>query len=288
MEGELKARGASKRMGLVPPYSKGGQAAHATFKANPGAVPVNSRQMVELAALVSARSPDLLQAGWPLPEDAAEDYWSAHKTRHAGWMTTLEQFRSLTSHEHGTRYMPLWRRTHRTVEEILCAEVLTRVWGATLVAYDRKWGDGRLEPIVRSVMGDQLDARNHAMRLLLDVAVIPWDEAAELDGLRRRTQRWIDLLVAPLLLDHDVEHFAFDPERSTDFAEAFAVGDAGENSAIAWSVLMPSLRLVFRRLDRPAPHWQSNQRIARAIIRCFPHGLLPPGYGERTCLSRRG
>ena len=171
------------------------------------------------------------------------------------------------------------------IEEILCAEVLTRVWGATLTALGHRRCDGRIEPIVRNVLNGHLEARRRALELLVDGPRIPWEDAAELDSLRRRAERWTDLLVAPLVLEHDVHDFAFDAKRSADFAEAFATCDSAKNQSAAWSVLMPSLRLIFRRHDKPAPHWEENQRIASALVKCFPEGLFPPAYGERRALT---
>jgi hypothetical protein len=107
---------------------------------------------------------------------------------------------------------------------------------------------------------------------------VPSDEAADLDALRRRAERWTDLLVAPLILEHEVNDFAFDPARSADFAEAFATDTADANQSAAWSLLLPSLRLIFRRHNQPAPHWETNQRIASVISKCFPGGLFPPDY----------
>ena len=246
---------------------------------------MNSRQIVELAALVSAKAPTFVDAANRLPEGAVEDCWSSNRQRQTRWVLALDQYRSLTSHKRGERYVSLWKRTHRMIEEILCAEVLTRVWGATLTALDHRRGDGRFEPIVRNVFSGHLEARRRALELLVDGPRIPWEDAAELDSLRRRAERWTDLLVAPLVLEHDVQDFAFDAERSADFAKAFATGDSAENPPAAWSVLMPSLRLIFRRHDQPAPHWQENQRIASALVKCFPEGLFPASYGEWRALT---
>ena len=246
---------------------------------------MNSRQMVELAALVSARAPTFVDAANRLPEGAVEECWSSNRQRQTRWVLALDQYRSLTSHKRGERYASLWIRTHGMIEEILCAEVLTRVWGATLTALDQRCRETRIEPIVRDVLGRHLEARRRALELLVDGPRVPWEDAAELDSLRRRAERWTDLLVAPLVLEHDVHGFAFDAERSADFAEAFNTGESAEDQPAAWSVLMPSLRLLFRRHDKPAPHWEENQRIATAFVKCFPEGLFPPAYGERRALT---
>lgn len=241
---------------------------------------MNSRQIVELSALVSAQAPAFVETTVELPLGATEDYWSKSRKRQTRWMLAFDQYRSLTSHRHGERYRVLWQRTHAMIEEVLCAEVLARVWGAAVAAWDQNRGEGRSEPLVRNVLTGHLEARGHALRLLVDGPRIAWQDAAELDALRRRAECWTDLLVAPLVLDHDVSEFAFDAERSADFAEAFATQSAGDQQPAAWAMLIPSLRLIFRRHEKPAPHSKANGRIASAIVRCFPEGVFPSPYSR--------
>ena len=59
---------------------------------------MNSRQMVELAALVSAKAPTFVDAANALPEGAVEDCWSSNHQRQTRWTLALDQYRSLAGY----------------------------------------------------------------------------------------------------------------------------------------------------------------------------------------------
>jgi hypothetical protein len=170
-------------------------------------------------------------------------------------------------------------------EEILTGEVLTRVWSAVLSAYDRRRGTGIAEPIARSVLLGHLEARHRVLTLLVSGPGIDAEEAVKLNRLRRRSERWIDLLVGRLAQQFAVSEFAIDPDRARQFAEELRRHGRQEGGRLAWSLIEASLRAAFRQgLLAASPNADLNAAIAASILSCFPAevfdgtGLFPSAW----------
>ena len=95
------------------------------------------------------------------------------------------------------------------------------------------------------------------------------------DRLRRRAERWTDLLVGHLAGMHDVSEFAFDPRRASDFAEDWRYRCGLQGSRHAWPLVLASLRAAFQPVLSPeSPNAELNARIAASILACFPAELF--------------
>jgi hypothetical protein len=126
----------------------------------------------------------------------------------------------------------------------------------------------------------------------------------KLNSLRRRAERWTDILVGHLAaraekgtgpicrngpsgashkLDQSpfplpsfcVLEFAADPRRAEEFAAELRDQGAADRLKFAWPLLLASLRAAFQRgLDAPSPNAELNAKIAASIIACFPAELF--------------
>ena len=98
---------------------------------------MHARDLVELAALVSAHGPVLIESGVPIPAASIEQYWTASKVRLDRWAGGLKQFAAAAEAD-TRRRQAQWPMFRGVLEEILSGEMLTRVWTAVLCAYDRR------------------------------------------------------------------------------------------------------------------------------------------------------
>ncbi len=237
---------------------------------------MHARELIELAALVSTHGPLLIQSGEPIPADGVEQYWTGSKVRLDRWTRNLKQFaRLLESDADAGQRENLWPAVRGTFEEILTGEILTRVWTAVLCAYDRSRGTDEVEPVARSVMLGHTEARHRALTLLMRGTGIETNESVRLNRLRRRSERWTDLLVSRLAGVHNVEEFAADPVRSRDFAQDQAGRRGVQENRLAGPLLQASLREAFEHdLDDESPNADLNAQIAGGILTCFPPGLF--------------
>jgi hypothetical protein len=236
---------------------------------------MHARDLIELAAVVSAHGPVLIHGGAAISGSAVEQYWTASKCRLDRWARDLKQFSTEASHP-----TPEWRRTRwplfcAVLEEVLTGEVLTRVFAAVMSAHDQEQGTDDASPLTRSIMLGHLEARTRVLRHLVRGPGIRAEEALRLNRLRRRAERWIDLLVGHLAGEVDVRQFAIDPSRAVDFGEDLGYQSRLSGGRHAWPLVQASLQAAFGQgLSPLSPNADLNDRIGTSVLSCFPPELF--------------
>lgn len=228
---------------------------------------MQASELVHLAALIAAHG--VMPVGAPSAEIAANlrTYWTASKSRQDRWLRRLRtdagQQSDLLAHCD-------WRRLRPLMEEILLSEILTRIWTGFLVASDRAGATEDAEPLARSVLGGQLEARHRALSLLVHAGGVPIADALAINRLRRKAERWTDLLLGYLAPRLDFSDLAADPERWRDFALDWQEV-ADQPDVPRWQLLHASLQDAFPVPQAPrSPNTDLNERIAASILACFP------------------
>lgn len=224
---------------------------------------MHARELVELAALISAQGPALAKGSAPIPAGSVEQYWAASKIRLDRWARMLKEFSQEVAND---QRQAASDRLATIVEEILMTEILTRVWGAAMAGYDRRRGTSSAEPIARSVMIGHMEARHRTLTILVQGRGLDRDAVARLNDLRRRVERWTDLLLANLLGPDEVGEYAIEPERAREFAEDVH----RDGNQPPWTLVTASLRAAFPRGLSASPNGDLNERIASSILGCFP------------------
>lgn len=259
---------------------------------------MHARQLVELAALVSAHGPVLIESARVLPAAGLKQYWSASKCRLDRWSRAIKRLRACLSElppaGNADPNRPDWPNAFAgaaenglapVLAEVLLGEVLTRVWMALLDAYDNCWGCDDAGPVGRSVLMGHLEVRNRALGLLVDWPKANPSEAPALDRLRRHAERWADLLVGHLAVTHPVSRWAPNPPLARQFADDLRVREAWARGSQAWPLALASLRAGFRREAQwPSPNADLNLQIAEAILACFP----PDAFGASGLFRQPG
>jgi hypothetical protein len=235
---------------------------------------MHARDLVELAALVAIHSPVLIHGGGRVPKVAIEEYWTASRCRLDRWTRLLRRLADagtqlpIPATLNSTRVQPV-------LEEILASELLTRLWTAASVAYDRHRDDEEVAPVARNVFHGHLEVRRRLLQLLSDGRAIELGDAVTLNHLRRRVERWTDMLLAHLARDVDVSEFAFEPERALEFAEDLAPEAVAAERQFTSQLILSSLRAAFQtNLAERSPNLDLNRRIGAALLGCFREGLF--------------
>ncbi len=235
---------------------------------------MHARELIELAAVVARHGRALIEGDGARDDRATESYWVASKCRLERWGRTLK-------HLSGDAAVAEGRRAARgllaggVMEEILTGEVLTRVWTAVACGCDRRRGTDRMEPIARSVLIGHLEARHRVLTLLVRGPVVGAELAVKLNRLRRRTERWTDLLVGYLGQWEDVCHVAIDPRRAAEFAGDLREQGRRPGGRAVWPLVQASLRAGFwRGLAAVSPNADLNARIGAAVLAAFPPELF--------------
>ncbi len=217
----------------------------------------------------------LLICGRHQPSTAPlEQYWTTSKFRFESWTRTLKLYASLTTDGESADFEH-WVEIRAALDEIFASEILTRVWSAILVAADRRNKTNQAEPIARSVFSSHLEARHRAMALLVHGGGLGVKQAAAVNRLRRRTERWADVLVGGLLHLCDAREFAVETERAEDFALDLAAQPSSVQSQQAWRLTLVSMRNAFQTgMSAVAANPEANARVTASILGCFPGDLF--------------
>ena len=241
---------------------------------------MHARELVELASILSVQGPMLVrhpQAGTQaqLSEHGVQQYWTASKCRLDRWTRSLKSFAADAAQLDATAVRVQWPFIRGVMEEILTGEVLTRVWTAVLCLYDRHRGDSDFESLARSIMIGHQEARHRVLMFLVRGPGVDAEAAVKLNHLRRRAERWADLLVGHLARLGDVAEFAVDVQRALEFSQDLEFQTDQPGGRQAWPLLQASLRAAFQRGMTPvSPNEDLNAQIGSAILSCFPAELF--------------
>ena len=179
---------------------------------------MHARELVELAAIVSAHGPVLIRGTPRLSSSGVQQYWTESKCRLDRWFRSLGTFAHEAPRGNADAGRRQWPTIRGVLEEILLGEMLTRVWATVLCAFDRRQGTLEAEPIARSVMIGHLEARHR-------VLILVGPRAGRRRGIGRPVEppatsdRTLDRPAGrlPRRVGQDGQ-FAFEPARARDFA----------------------------------------------------------------------
>jgi hypothetical protein len=235
---------------------------------------LNRHVAVELAALASAYSRPLIESIEPLPREPLAAYWQHARDRAIRWTELLESRSDDSASAASTRHV---------VEDLLTSEILTRVWSTVLAAADRQRGVSWAEPIVQHVWSTHQSARMLALRWLTNPSADMHSAALDVDRLRRRAERWTDLLLGHLVERYGVADFAFDADRARDFGRE-QLEDASESSLDAiHTLVLAGLRNAFPPQAPLSTMHASHRGVISAVVALLPCSTT---WSRQPCYSK--
>lgn len=249
---------------------------------------MNNRQMVEVAALVSAYSRHVITGPERLPSGTLEKFWDRSQRRLKLWLSALTHYQRRSAQVDPLEHDELWSDLEPILGEIFVSEVLTRVWGAILVAMDQERTTHFTEAIARNVLIGHLDARKRALQLLVTDPALTIEKLAPIDSIRRRVERWTDLLLGHLVERYQVDDFAFDPNRAREFGAQQLLQTADGTQDRAWTLLLIGLRTSFSTTPVGPPNELIQEEIIASILACFPPGAFQAGGPFQPIIADRG
>ena len=186
------------------------------------------------------------------------------------WLRRIESVSSEAGCASPDDHPAMWESVRSLVDEILVTDILTRVWATVLAASDLNRGSRDATPIARHTFNGHLDVRNRALRLVLHDLQMPAAEVARVDRLRRKAERWTDILIGHLTLNFQLDEFAHEPERAVEFGEGQIHEILRATDEPLWEFILTGIRLAFTQQQETVPSEEWNQGIVRSVLGSFP------------------
>lgn len=230
---------------------------------------MHATQLAEIANWAAFNAIRLISGTSALTAASCNEYWSQSKCRQNRWMAALKMFEQDLRIQRG-KHDP-WPAMEIVIQEILLSELLTRVWSAALVAHDAGHRTNELGGIAYSVHIGHVEAKNRAIRLLLNDPTVNAKTFDRLNCLRRKAERWTDLLLAQSPDFNTTIRFAFQPNRVKDFREENR-NSSYEAERTRRLLYAASMSEDFNRVAvKFAANPEINRRIAGGVLACFPN-----------------
>lgn len=212
-------------------------------KVEPG---LTVKSLAEVAWLVSRVGCQMIESQFEPSPQALRDFWQNTRQLQRAWDQVLNDGEG--SQQSG--------KLEDLAAQLFTSELLARVWATVLAGIDQRTGRNDLTRIANNAVSGLLQMRNRLLSQLLLRSGATESWTADLDRLRRRCDRWTDLLIGNLSGREELFQFAFDADRARDFAAEATESDL--NAPPVELLIAAGLRLSFlgqlpdATLDSPA------------------------------------
>lgn len=235
------------------------------------------RHLAESTALIASKATLLIESRLGMPEARLQTYWMSCRSRTLDWIKQLDTLNCQFNDEPTERHRELWSQAEPLLQEIFVSEILTRVWAGILTASDQTKNQKLAGPIARHTMTAHIDVRNRAMALMLGGPQISLAELARVDRIRRKAERWSDLLISSLVTRYRLEELTFDLQRAVDFANGQMHEVLKATEEPVWEFIRAGVHLAFASLETPCQPPQAA--ILKCVLSSLPADLFDD-YGQ--------
>ena len=171
---------------------------------------------------------------------------------------------------------------------VFASEILVRTFSTLLAAFDHRLGTDDLTRVARNVVSGLLQIRMKTLSQLLVVPEIDHDRVLKIDRLRRRCDRWTDLLIGTIASTDNCFEFAIDPDRARDFGEESVFAETEYGPRPFENLVSAGLRGTFlQHLSNQCFDEPEFLILTKSILACVPRQALHRDGSFRTLLERR-
>lgn len=212
-------------------------------KVEPG---LTVKSLAEVAWLVSRVGRQMIESQSEPSPQALRDFWQNTRQLQRSWDRVLND-------AEGAKQPG---QLEELAAQLFTSELLARVWATVLAGIDQRTGRNDLTRIANNAVSGLMQIRNRLLSQVLLRSGAYESCTADLDRLRRRCDRWTDLLIGNLSGREELFQFAFDVDRARDFAAEATESDL--NAPPVELLIAAGLRLSFlgqlpdAALDSPA------------------------------------
>lgn len=216
---------------------------------------MNLRDMSEVAGLLALHGTRFVQAMEPVSNTDLYELQQLSRRRLRQWWDAMAAI------SRGTGANRRMAALEALAQEILVAELLSRVAAAWLTACAAGRHRAGVDRFTRPIVTDQLQAKYVVLRAWIDGAP-PLGASLRLNRLRRITERWSDFLLGHSALGDVAADFAVEPERMWEFRDSAPAGDRD----VCTHLSLLSLRHAVPDVEIPDPARADAHRAMMQLL----------------------
>lgn len=241
---------------------------------------LSTRSLAELALVISRVSRSVLDESVIPSVASIRSFWQSTRTLQQRWLMELDDWSAS-----GTLDVEM---LERLAPRVFTCEMVVRTWGTILVGLDHQRGHDDLIRLSRNAVNGLRQIRNGLLSRLLMIPETDSPRLQEIDRLRRRCDRWTDLLLGPIATSCGCFEFAFDEERARDFGEEGLTADPATGPHAVEHLVSAGLRLAFIQ-HLPTAEIDEPQfvSLAQSILSNIPPQAFHRDGSLRSLLEQR-
>lgn len=241
---------------------------------------LSARSLAELALIISRVARTCCDDSGIPSIASLRAFWQSSRLLEQRWTKYLDEWSAAERLD----VEALKRISHR----IFTSEMLVRTWSTVLAGIDRRRGSDDLLRLGRNAVNSLARVRNGVLARLLRVPDANAMDVMEIDRLRRRCDRWNDLLIGSMFVRSECLEFAFDSERARDFSEESLSTDPAIGPHPAEHFISAGLRLNFIRHLSVEPIEEPEMVcLIKSILSNIPPSALHRDGTFRSLLEQR-
>ena len=246
----------------------------------PVEVGLSVKSLVEVALLASRVGRCAIEDRCEPSPNSLRDFWQQTRELQKHWTAQLDAWSAEADLE-------LSQLTELSTQ-LFASELLSRVWSTVLLGIDQQTGRDDLSRVARNAVSGLLQVRHGVMSRLLQQPESLSKHVAEIERVRRRCDRWTDLLIGNLAGSRDLFEFAFEVERARDFATESMEYDPSTGPHPVEHLVAAGLRMAFigQLPDTPLAE-PAYLRLVQSILGALPQEAFHRDGSLRSVLERR-
>jgi hypothetical protein len=238
------------------------------------------KSLVEVALLASRVGRCAIEDRCEPTSNSLRDFWQQARVLQTHWTLRLDSWSAEAD--------PGLTRLAELSTQLFVSELLARVWSTVLLGIDRQTGSDDLSRIARNVVSGLMHVRQGVMSRLLQQSDASSKYVAEIERMRRRCDRWADLLIGNLAGSRDLFEFAFEVERARDFATEAVDCDPSTGPHPVEHLVTAGLRMAFLGHLPETPLTEPGfLRLVQSILGALPQEAFHRDGSLRSVLERR-
>ena len=243
-------------------------------------VGLSVKSLVEVALLASRVGRCAIEDRCEPSSNSLRDFWQQTRNLQKHWTSQLDAWSAETDLE-------LSQLSELSIQ-LFASELLVRVWSTVLLGIDRETGRDDLSRIARNAVSGLLQVRHGVMSRLLQQPGSSSQRVAEIERMRRRCDRWADLLIGNLAGRRELFEFAFEVERARDFATESIEYDPSTGPNPVEHLVTAGLRMAFLgQLPETPLAEPAFLKLVQSILGGLPQTAFHQDGSVRSGLERR-